>query len=287
MKKQILICCGTGCRANGSMNVVEAFRSEIEKNGADADVIPQIKTTGCNGFCENGPIVKIMPDNLVYYKVKPKDVPEILEKSVLEDQEIPRLMYKDNEGNRVRSQEENPFYAHQQKLALRHIGKIDPENIDEYIATYWNSSLASCLSGKTPEEVIEETNRIKPILGNVKAGYDLWAEQDIEGYIELGQADAQKGDYFLRVVGDSMEGAHIYDGDLVYVQSCSTVESGRIAVVMIGDEATIKKVYFKNELMILEAANPKYESKFFTMQEVEEIPVKVIGLVRFVRTDFV
>ena len=79
MKKQILICCGTGCRANGSMNVVEAFRSEIEKNGADADVIPQIKTTGCNGFCENGPIVKIMPDNLVYYKVKPKDVPEILE----------------------------------------------------------------------------------------------------------------------------------------------------------------------------------------------------------------
>lgn len=137
------------------------------------------------------------------------------------------------------------------------------------------------------EEVIEETNRIKPILGNVKAGYDLWADQDIEGYIELGQADAQKGDYFLRVVGDSMEGAHIYDGDLVYVQSCSTVESGRIAVVMIGDEATIKKVYYKNELMILEAANPKYESKFFTMQEVEEMPIRVIGLVRFVRTDFV
>lgn len=137
------------------------------------------------------------------------------------------------------------------------------------------------------EEVIEETNRIKPILGNVKAGYDLWADQDIEGYIELGQADAQKGDYFLRVVGDSMEGAHIYDGDLVYVQSCSTVESGRIAVVMIGDEATIKKVYYKNDLMILEAANPKYESKFFTMQEVEEMPVRVIGLLRFVRTDFV
>ena len=137
------------------------------------------------------------------------------------------------------------------------------------------------------EEVIEETNRIKPILGNVKAGYDLWADQDIEGYIELGQADAQKGNYFLRVVGDSMEGAHIYDGDLVYVQSCSTVESGRIAVVMIGNEATIKKVYYKNDLMILEAANPKYESKFFTMQEVEEMPVRVLGLVRFVRTDFV
>ena len=137
------------------------------------------------------------------------------------------------------------------------------------------------------EEVIEETNRIKPILGNVKAGYDLWAEQDIEAYVELGQADAQNGDYFLRVVGDSMEGAHIFDGDLVYVQSCNTVESGRIAVVMIDEETTIKKVYFKNDLMILEAANPKYESKFFTKKEVEEIPVRIIGLVRFIRTDFV
>ena len=78
------------------------------------------------------------------------------------------------------------------------------------------------------EKVIEETDRIKPILGNVKAGYDLWADQDIEGYLELGQSDAQKGDYFLRVVGDSMEGAHIYDGDLVYVKKCDTVQSGQI-----------------------------------------------------------
>lgn len=137
------------------------------------------------------------------------------------------------------------------------------------------------------EEVIEETNRIKPILGNVKAGYNLWADQDIQGYVELGQSDAQKGDYFLRVMGDSMEGAHIYEDDLVYVQSCSIVDSGRIAVVMIGEEATIKKVYFKDNLMILEPANPKYESRFFTMQEVDEIPVRIIGLVRFVRRDFI
>ena len=90
------------------------------------------------------------------------------------------------------------------------------------------------------EKVIEETDRIKPILGNVKAGYDLWADQDIEGYLELGQSDAQKGDYFLRVVGDSMEGAHIYDGDLVYVKKCETVQSGQFAIVMIEQDATIK-----------------------------------------------
>ena len=137
------------------------------------------------------------------------------------------------------------------------------------------------------DSVIEETNRIKPILGNVKAGYDLIAQQDIEGYVELGKADAQKGDYFLRVKGDSMEGSHIYDGDLLYVQICNEVPSGSIAVVLVGDEATVKKVKYKNDLMILEASNPKYEARYFTAKEVETIPVRIIGIVRFVRTDFI
>ena len=137
------------------------------------------------------------------------------------------------------------------------------------------------------DSIIEETNRIKPILGKVKAGYDLIAQQDIEGYVELGKADAQKGDYFLRVKGDSMEGYHIYDGDLLYVQICSEVPSGSIAVVLISDEATVKKVKYKNDLMILEASNPKYEARYFTAQEVETIPVRIIGIVRFVRTDFI
>ena len=113
MEKQILICCGTGCRANGSMKVVEALNEAAREQGADAQVIADVKTTGCNGFCENGPIVKILPDNLVYYKVKPADAKEIIEKTVQSGEEIPRLMYKDDTGTRVRSQEENPFYAHQ------------------------------------------------------------------------------------------------------------------------------------------------------------------------------
>ncbi len=137
------------------------------------------------------------------------------------------------------------------------------------------------------EQVLEDTSRLKPILGVAKAGYDLWAEQDIEGYVELGKNDAHKGDYFLRVSGDSMEGSHIYDGDIVYVQQCDDVKSGEIAVVMIDQEATIKKVYYKNNLMILEASNPKYESRFFTPQEVEDLPVRILGRVRFVRRDFV
>ncbi len=132
----------------------------------------------------------------------------------------------------------------------------------------------------------EETSSLKPILGTVKAGYDLFAQELIEGYVEVNGKDAPRGDYFLRIQGDSMEGSHIYDGDLVFVRQCDTVEDGKIAVVLVGDEATVKKVRYKNDLMILEASNPKYEPKYFTPQEVTELPVRILGQVRFVRTDF-
>lgn len=136
------------------------------------------------------------------------------------------------------------------------------------------------------EGILEETNRLKPILGKVKAGYDLWAEQDIEGYLEVGKSDAQHGDYFLRVVGDSMEGSHIYEGDLVYVKQCNTLLPGEIAVVLIDNEVTIKKVYFKNSMLILEASNNKYEDKCFNKEQVEKQNIQIIGKVLFVRKDF-
>ena len=135
------------------------------------------------------------------------------------------------------------------------------------------------------EKVIEESKRLKPIIGITKAGYNLEAYEDIEGYIELGKSDAENGDYFLRVEGDSMEGSRIYDGDLLYVQQTDSVRNGQIAIVMIGNESTVKKVYFKNDMLILEASNSKYETRFFTKQEIEELPVRIIGLVRFVRHD--
>ena len=83
-----------------------------------------------------------------------------------------------------------------------------------------------------------------------------------------------------------MEGSHIYEGDLIYVQQCNTVAFGTISVVLIGEEATVKKVIYKNDLMILEASNPKYASRYFTPEEVHSIPVRILGKVRFVRTDF-
>lgn len=88
----------------------------------------------------------------------------------------------------------------------------------------------------------DETSVYRPILGEVKAGYDLFAEQNIIGYEAVSIEDVHKGDYFLQVVGDSMTGSRIYDGDLIYVKQCSDVENGQIAIVLIDNEVTVKKI---------------------------------------------
>lgn len=120
----------------------------------------------------------------------------------------------------------------------------------------------------------------KPVLGEVKAGYDMFASQNILGYEEVTKREADQGDYYLKVKGNSMIGSRIYDGDLIYVQSTHSVENGEIAVVLInGDEATVKKVQRKDELFILEATNPDVENRYFSPLDIAELPVQIIGRV--------
>lgn len=146
MKQNVLVCCGTGCRANGSLLVLEALQKAARKHKSDIEVSPLIKSTGCNGFCENGPIVKIEPADISYYKVKPEDADSIIKDTVLGGKIIEKLLYKGNDGKRVRSQHENPFYAPQKKWVLHNIGEIDPTNIDDYIARGGYSALKKALS---------------------------------------------------------------------------------------------------------------------------------------------
>ena len=152
--KIIRVCCGTGCLANGSMKVAEEFEKQLK--GEDcAKVECVVKKTGCNGFCENGPLVTILPENIAYYHVKPTDVTEILEKSVKGDDVVERLLYKGNDGKPVKTRFDNPFYKPQKKIALRNIGAIDPESIDDYIASGGYKALKKALK-MTPQEIIEE-----------------------------------------------------------------------------------------------------------------------------------
>ena len=136
------------------------------------------------------------------------------------------------------------------------------------------------------EGILKGISRVKPILSKINLDDDLWGNQDIEDYLEVGKSDAKHGDYFLRVVGDSMVGSHIYEDDLVFVQQCSKVNPGDISIVMIDGEVTIRKAYFKNKNLILVASNLKYEDKYFNQDEIEQHHIQIIGKVLFVRKDF-
>ena len=125
-----------------------------------------------------------------------------------------------------------------------------------------------------------------PVLGFVKGGYDLFAEENYLGEEDASLDERKSGDYFLKVTGDSMKGDGIMDGSLVLVKQTDSVENGKIAVVMVGDEVTVKRVYVKDKVMILEASNPEVENRYFSGTEVRTLPVRVIGRVVLCRTYF-
>jgi len=133
-KRIIYVCCGTGCLANGSKEVYEELKEKVEKLSVDILVKTYVKATGCNGLCEKGPIVKIMPDNISYFKVRNVDIDEIIEKTLLKGEIIDRLLYFDiSLGKKVKSHKDSEFYKRQMKIALRNIGEIDPTDINDYI----------------------------------------------------------------------------------------------------------------------------------------------------------
>ena len=172
MQRNVLVCCGTGCLANGSKAIADEFEKLIKEQNINAKVECYVKRTGCNGFCENGPLVKIMPDDIIYYKVKLSDVQEIIDTTLIGGNPVERLLYKDDKGNPVTKQEENPFYAPQQKMALRNIGFIDPLNVEDYISAGGYEGLKKALS-MTQDEIIEEVKK-SGIRGRGGAGFPTW-----------------------------------------------------------------------------------------------------------------
>lgn len=128
---------------------------------------------------------------------------------------------------------------------------------------------------------------VKPIVGVVKAGYNLNAVENIEDYVVVSSVDAKKGDYFLRVTGDSMIDARIFPDSLVFIKEVDDVPSGTIAVILInGDEATLKRVIKKDNTLILEAANVNVKPRYFSEEEVINLPVKIIGKVLYTKHEF-
>jgi NADH-quinone oxidoreductase subunit F len=130
--QEILVCCGTGCSAHNSPLIVEALNKALAETGLATPVRALAKRTGCNGFCENGPIVRIMPQDISYYRVGKKDAADIVA-ALSSGTAVERLLYTGEAGKKVYSQQENPFYAQQHKIALRNAGLIDPADIGDSI----------------------------------------------------------------------------------------------------------------------------------------------------------
>ena len=165
-KRKVLVCCGTGCAAGGNLEVYLALKAKMLELGVPCEVSLNdnhggdavgLKKSGCHGFCEMGPLVRIEPEGWLYTKVSVKDVPEIVEKTIIGGEFIERLGYSKG-GELHKRQDDIPFYKKQTRRVLEHCGHIDAESIEEYFSIGGYEALAKCLFELSGDEIIKEVS---------------------------------------------------------------------------------------------------------------------------------
>ena len=157
-KPCITLCSGSACNASGSADVASAIEEEIKKQGLTDAV--DVRRTGCHGFCERGPIVVIHPEEICYFNIEPKDVPEIISETIKEKKVVERLLYTDPTTNeKIVHESDIPFYKYQERIVFGSNSKIDPKSIDDYLAIGGYAALAKALTGMTAEQVLSEVKK--------------------------------------------------------------------------------------------------------------------------------
>ncbi|HEY3354996.1 MAG TPA: NADH-quinone oxidoreductase subunit NuoF [Polyangia bacterium] len=165
----VAICAGTGCLACGASEVIAAFAAAIDKEGLTGEV--QLRSTGCHGFCEKGPIVVVEPEETCYLQVTPGDVPEIAARTLQGREVVERLLYVDPaSGGPIAREPDIPFYQHQKRLVFGANRKIDPQRIEDYLAIGGYRALGKALFELTPDEVIAEVKAAQ-LRGRGGAGF--------------------------------------------------------------------------------------------------------------------
>ena len=160
-KTEIRICAGTACHASGRLALRKAVEKTLTERGLTDKVA--VVETGCHGFCEEGPIVVVRPQGLFYPRLKPKDIEEIIETSVVGDGIVERLLYKDPQSGEALAHEKDiAFYALQERIVLALNGKIDPFSLDDYLNHDGYTALAKVLGAADPEAVIDEVEAERP-----------------------------------------------------------------------------------------------------------------------------
>lgn len=155
--RRVLVCQGTGCISGGSDVVYDAIKTELQRHGLENVAVD---FTGCHGFCEQGPNVVIEPDGILYTHVQKEDAPEIVESHLRDGKPVERLFYRDPvSGEAIPLYANIKFYERQQRVVLRNCGHINPERIEDYIASGGYSAVKKALFEMTPEGVIEEITK--------------------------------------------------------------------------------------------------------------------------------
>ena len=150
----VTVCSGTGCHAYGCEGVAESFANEIRSKDLQAKV--DVRKTGCHGFCERGTVVVIFPEEICYLHVKPDDVSEIVQKTLIEKKTVDRLLYQDVDGQKIVREGEIPFYKHQNRIIFGNNRFIDPKSINDYIAIGGYGALCKALFAMSSEQVLQE-----------------------------------------------------------------------------------------------------------------------------------
>jgi len=195
-RMHILICGGTGCKASESSELKEKLNYFISEFDLEDEV--QVVLTGCFGFCEKGPIVKVLPDNTFYVSVTPNDAEEIIKEHVLKGRPVQRLLYNDpNSGEKISDSKGMDFYKKQIRIALRNCGFINPENIEEYIGRDGYQALGKCLTEYTPVQTINEIKE-SGLRGRGGGGFPTGLKWEITKNVEADQkyvvCNADEGD---------------------------------------------------------------------------------------------
>jgi NADH:ubiquinone oxidoreductase subunit F (NADH-binding)/(2Fe-2S) ferredoxin len=153
IRANIMLCAGTGCVASGTARVKETLERELKKKGLDEEI--KLVLTGCNGYCAEGPVIAVYPDEIFYQKVTEKEIPALVEEHFLKGRPYEKLMFKEPEKKTaIPRMKDIPFFKHQVLRVLRNKGLIDPEKIEEYIARDGYQAMAKALTDMKPEDIV-------------------------------------------------------------------------------------------------------------------------------------
>lgn len=206
-RNYILVCGGTACESSRSDQIYQNLVEECKAQGVADEV--QVVKTGCFGFCEQGPIVKILPEDSFYVKVTPEDAKELIAEHVIKGREVKRLLYNKEDSRTHAKVEDIQFYQKQFRIVLRNCGFIDPENIDEYIARDGYQALEKALFEMTGDEIIDEL-KTAGLRGRGGAGFPTWMKwnfsKQVPGDTKYVVCNADEGDPGAYMDRSTLEG---------------------------------------------------------------------------------